>query len=387
MSMEMIYIMDRFDEVETEEVHDGYFYNVGEVIKIIILGSLCGLKNVRQIHQWAASDRVSEFLKEKFGIERVPCYDWMLCLLKIVKPESLNACFTRWVSGFMPAYEDGEENRERKNLTVSIDGKSVRSTGKMKKYEGNALHIVSAQLAELGLTFAQEAVDGKSNEIPAVQALLKELDVRGCLVTADAMHCQIKTAETILESKGDYLLCAKGNHEQTREAVERHIKDERNQDKISQAESHESNRGRDETRTAYVLPFSVLNQEKLCDEDWPKLACIGAIHRKTETNGKKTDEWRYYISSRELTAEELLHSVRMEWTVETMHWLLDVRFDEDQCRAENKNVQRNLNTLRKLSLNLLRLFKQRTQSKKAFSHIMLDCLLDPYLLIRVISEN
>ena len=385
--MEIIYIMDCFDEVETEEVHDGYFYNVGEVIKIIILGSLCGLKNVKRIHQWAASDRVSEFLKEKFGIERVPCYYWMLCLLKIVKPESLNDCFRRWVSGFMPAYEDGGENQERKNLTVSVDGKSVRSTGKMKKYEGKALHIVSAQLAELGLTFAQEAVDSKSNEIPAVQALLKELDVRGCLVTADAMNCQIKTAETILESKGDYLLCAKGNHEKTREAVEFHIRNEKNKDKINRAESHESNRGRDETRTAYVIPFSVLKQEKLCDEDWPKLACIGAIHRKIETNGKETDEWRHYISSRELTAEELLHAVRMEWTVETMHWLLDVRFDEDRCRAENKNVQRNLNTLRKLSLNLIRLFKQRTQSKKAFSHIMLDCLLEPDLLIRVISEN
>ena len=77
----------------------------------------------------------------------------------------------------------------------------------------------------------------------------------------------------------------------------------------------------------------------------------------------------------------------MEWTVEAMHWLLDVRFEEDKCRVEDKSVQRNLNMLRKLSLNLIRLFKQRTQSKKAFSHIMLDCLLDPYRLIDVIPEN
>ena len=373
--------------MEVEESHDGYFYKVSEVIKIIILGCLCGLKNVRQIHQWAVSDRVSEFLKEKFAIERIPCYYWMLCLLKIVKPESLNNCFKRWVSGFIPVYEPEAENQGRNNLTVSVDGKSVRSTGKMKKYKGSALHIVSAQLAEPGLTFAQQSVDSKSNEIPAVQALLKELDIRGCLVTADALNCQTETAKIILEGKGDYLLCAKGNHGQTMEAVRNCIEDEKNKDKVNQAETHETNHGRDETRSAYVIPFSVLNMEKLCNENWPELACIGAIHREFETNGKKADEWHYYISSRELTAEELLHAARMEWTVETMHWLLDVRFEEDKCRVEDTNVQRNLNMLRKLSLNLIRLFKERTQSKKAFSQIMLDCLLDPYHLMDLIPEN
>ena len=119
----------------------------------------------------------------------------------------------------------------------------------------------------------------------------------------------------------------------------------------------------------------------------PKLACIGAIRREFETNTKKTDEWRYYISSHELTAESPLHAARMEWSAETTRWLPDVRFEEDKCRMEDKGVQRNLNMLRKLSLNLIRLFKQRTKSKKAFSHIMLDCLLDPYHLTEVISGN
>ena len=168
--------------------------------------------------------------------------------------------------------------------------------------------------------------------------------------------------------KGDYLLCAKGNHRQTMKAIENCIQDEENKDKIEHASSHESNRGRDEKRTAYTVPFAVLNQEKLCDENWSKLACIGAIHREFETNGKKTDEWHYYISSRELTSVELLHAARMEWTVETMHWLLNVRFDEDHCRVEDKNVQRSLNMLRKLSINLIRLFKQRTESKRPFSN-------------------
>lgn len=95
-------ITEYFEEVETEEEYDGYFCSISELITISILGSICGLRNVRQIHQWASSARVSGFLKERFGIEHVPCYYWMLCLLKMIKTDSLNLCFMNWVSSFLP---------------------------------------------------------------------------------------------------------------------------------------------------------------------------------------------------------------------------------------------------------------------------------------------
>ena len=380
--MEMIYILDCFDDVETEEVHDGYFYNVAEVIRIMILGCLCGLKNVRQIHQWAASDTVSEFLREKFAIGRIPCYYWMLCLLKMVKPESLSACFTRWVSSFMPGYSPDEKQNGRKDMTVSLDGKTVRSTAKMKAY-ADPLHIVSAQLAELGLTFGQKAVDGKSNEIPAVQALLEELDVRGCVIVADALNCQAKTAQTILDGDGDYLLCVKKNQKNTRQAIENYMEDESHKEDIDVFSVTEKNRGRTEQRTAYATADAAWFPGR----KWPELACVGAIHREFETGDKKTDEWHYYISSRKLTAEELLHRVRMEWSVEAMHWILDVQFEEDNCRVEDKKVQLNLNILRKISINLTRLFKQKHCLKTPLSNIMFDCLLNPKNLLKLISGN
>lgn len=174
-------IAQYFEDVETTKEYDGYFYKVTDAITIILLGSICGLKNISQIHQWASSDRVKGFLKEKFQIEAVPCYHWLLCLMKLVKPESFNRCFTEWVSSMLP------ENRE--NLTLSLDGKTICSTGKMERYE-SPLHIVSAQVAELGITYGQQAVAGKSNEIPAVRELLEQLDVGGCLVVADALNCQ-----------------------------------------------------------------------------------------------------------------------------------------------------------------------------------------------------
>lgn len=174
-------IQKYFEELETSESYMGYYYSVQDAVTIVILGSICGLKNVCQIHQWAENERVRELLKEQFQIDQIPCYYWLLCLLKLIKPESLNRCFQNWVSAMV--------GDSMKDFTLSLDGKTVRSTEKMKKYT-SPLHIVSAQIAELGLTFAQKSVSDKSNEIPAVQELLKEVgydDLR------QAMSCAVTT--------------------------------------------------------------------------------------------------------------------------------------------------------------------------------------------------
>ena len=169
-------IVEYFDEVETKQEYKGYFCSIPEAISIVVLGSICGLRNISQIHQWAESDSVIGFLKEKFGIEHIPCYYWLLSLLKLIKPESLNKCLMKWAEAMLP--------EERRGLTVSLDGKTVRSTSKMESYD-SPLPIISAQISELGITFASKSVEGKSNEIPAVQQLIDELDIRDCLVTRD----------------------------------------------------------------------------------------------------------------------------------------------------------------------------------------------------------
>lgn len=363
-----------FEEVETTREYNGYFCSVAEAITIVILGSICGLRNVSQIHQWAASDRVSGFLKEKFAIKNVPCYYWLLRLLKLIKPESLNCCFIRWVESILPEKKDG--------LTIALDGKTIRSTGHMDSYE-NPLHIASAQISELGITFAQKNVDGKSNEIPAVQALIKQLEISGCLVVADALNCQKKTASAIIARKADYLLCAKDNQEILKKDIEDYVQDEGFQMKMERETMLEKNRNRIEKRTAFItedIGWLLGRQE------WEGLQCIGAVHTEFEVKGKKTDEWHYYISSRKLTAQELLHHARMEWSVETMHWLLDVHFAEDFCRVEDSNVQQNLNMLRKFAINQIKIYKERSTSKRAISKIMFDCLLDPSNISKIIEN-
>ena len=131
-------VVEYFEEVETRQAYKGYFCSIPEAISIVVLGSICGLRNISQIHQWAESDSVIGFLKEKFGIEHIPCYYWLLSLLKLIKAESLNKCLMKWAEAMLP--------EERKGLTVSLDGKTVRSTSKMESYD-SPLHIISAQIS------------------------------------------------------------------------------------------------------------------------------------------------------------------------------------------------------------------------------------------------
>lgn len=368
-------ITEYYEDVETEEKYDGYFCSVSEAITIVILGSICGLKNVSQIHQWASNDRVSKFLMEEFGINHVPCYYWLLCLLKMIKTESLNRCFANWVYSVMPEKAEA--------LTISLDGKTVRSTTGMTGY-AQPLHIISAQISELGLTLAQRSTDDKSNEIPAVQNLLRELNIKGHTVVADAMNCQKETAEIVIEQKADYLLCVKNNHLNLKNDIEDYVQDYDLRKTMNSFCKTEKGHGRTEKRTAFVTSDINWLEQK---SEWKKLTCIGAIHTEFESKNGKSSEWHYYISSRKFLPEELLHCARMEWSVEAMHWLLDVHFEEDWCRVEDKNVQSNLNIFRKAAINLIKLFKSKTDSKKAVSKIMLDCLLDSGNILKIVSEN
>ncbi len=371
--MEKNSIIEYFEELETEGKYDGYYYSVGEAITLVILGSICGLRNVRQIWMWTTQDRIKEFLKEKFQINRIPCYYWLLCILKMIKPESMNKCFNAWVMSMLP---------EDKSHTVSLDGKTICSTGKMQSYS-SPLHIVSAQLGEMGLTYAQRTVEGKSNEIPAVQKLLSELDISGCIIVADALNCQKETAKAVIKGKGDYLLEAKGNQPTLKKEIEDYVQDENLRNEMDTCSTKEKNRDRVETRTAYTtVDIDWLHGKS----DWENLRCIGSIHTEFETKKGKTSEWHHYICSCPLTAKELLIHARLEWSVESMHWLLDVHFGEDFCRIADRNVQQNLNMARKAALNMVKLYKKRTAKKLPLSNIMFNCLLEPNTILYVLGE-
>ena len=370
---EKLRLREYFTEVKITKKYEPYFCSVEEAISIVIIGTFCGIRNLKQIQQWANHDKTKEILRKQFGIKRIPCYYWLTQLLKIIDPKSMNECFSRWVESFLP------ENMEGK--TVSFDGKTICSTANMECYE-NPLHIVSAQIAELGLTFGQESVDGKSNEIPATQRLIKMLNIKGCMVVADALNCQKATATAIVQQGADYLLSVKDNHPNLKENIEGFIQDKQLRKTMKTATTNEKNRERIEQRTAFVSDDIEWLKPK---NEWVNLCCIGAINTKFTSKKATSNEWHYYISSKILTPQELLKHVREEWSVESMHWLLDVHFCEDDCRVQNDNIQKVLNMIRKIAINSMRYFRDKTSSKRPFSNIMLDCLIDPTFILDICS--
>lgn len=268
-------------------------------------------------------------------------------------------------------------------ITLSLDGKTIRSTNGMSCYN-SPLHIVSAQIAELGLTFGQEAVESKSNEIPAVQRLLKILNIKGFIVVADALNCQTETAKIIIEGEADYLLSVKDNQPNLKEDIEEYVQDDQLRGDMDTASTTEKNRGRIEERIAFVTN----NIDQLRGKDnWLNITSFGAINTQFSTKDGISNEWHYYISSKNLTAEELLKHARAEWRVETMHWLLDVRFEEDYCRVQDENIQKTMNIIRKIILNSISIYKTKTKSKRPVSNIMLDCLIDPLFIFNVINAQ
>ena len=331
----------------------------------MILGTLCGLTEIEEIHQWAETERTREFLREHFAINEIPTCRWLGVLLSLVDPQSLNERFTDWTAKLLPEFLN--------DLTIVFDGKTICSTGKMGEYD-KPLHILSAYLAEAGLTLSQKTVDEKSNEIPAMRELLKLINVRGCMVTADALHCQRETAETIINCGGDYLLNVKDNQETLKTDIEEYVKDEILRAEMESKTTCEKNGGRIETRTAFVSLDISWMEEHL--PKWLGLSCFGAINRRFTVKGQTSDEWHYYISSRKLTSEDLLRYARNEWSIESMHWLLDVHFCEDSSRLRDSNSNQSMNIIRKMALNFLRDYKNNTGIKLPFSRMMFACLLD-----------
>jgi len=356
-------------EVEDASDFKGYWFRISDVLSIIVCGMLCGLENMSEIYDWAMAKPVRAFLKEQIGIAEMPCKAQFYNILGRVNAEQFGKSFIKWMQY---VFQGGVAGK-----TVAIDGKTVCSTGKLTS-DGNALHIASAIVSELGLVIGSCECGTKMGEITAFRELIALLDVAGAVVVADALHCRKKSAQAVVEAGADYLLAVKDNQPNLRENIALYVQEE----ELEKAVTLEKNGGRIEKRTAYVSrDIDWLEARK----DWAKLTCIGAIHTQFEKDGHKSSNWHYYISSAALSAEDLLRHARLEWAVEAMHWLLDVHFDEDKTRVWDMDVQKSLNTLRKIALNLAKQFKSRLGLKTSISGILRRNLFDPNHLVAFLS--
>jgi disulfide oxidoreductase YuzD len=175
-------VMEEMKKAASVVKYQGYYYRLSHIIEIMILGLLCQAKTLKEIYEWATSKQVKKMLEETFKIKYIPCYSHFANLVGMIDSDELNRIFMDFFSKLVETVV---------GKTIAIDGKTVRSTGKMGHFSA-ALHIASAFVVENGITIGQLAVDEKKNEIPAVQELIRQLNIEGATIVADALNCQKK---------------------------------------------------------------------------------------------------------------------------------------------------------------------------------------------------
>jgi predicted transposase YbfD/YdcC len=347
-------------EVEAESNYEGYWYSISDALTILVCGMLCKQQRIDDIHDWAKSAPTRKFLNDQFGMERIFCRAQFYNILKCVDANKFKLSFSRWMRGVL---------QSTKGKTVAVDGKTVCGTDKLTD-DGSVLHIASALVSEFKLVIGFQECATKTGEITAFRELLELLDLTGAVVVADALHCSQNSARAVIDAKADYLFVVKDNVPALKADIELYIQNE----EVPSHQTLEKNGGRIEKRTAYASTEIEWLDGK---EKWANISCIGAIHREFEKKRKKSSEWHYYISSAPLTPEELLYHARLEWAVESMHWLLDVHYAEDKTRVWNMNVQKILNTVRKIALNMIRIFKDANYpSRVPLTSVLKENLFD-----------
>ncbi len=276
----------------------------------------------------------------------IPSHDTFRRVFMLIDPDAFEAGFTAWAGSLVAGFE-----RE----VVAIDGKTIRRSFDHGR-EQSPLHVVSAWASEQGLVLGQRCVDGKSNEITAVPELLDQLALENSIVTLDAMGCQTAIAEKILARGGDYLLTLKGNHPLAHAAVVEHFDQHcfrRGAPNRADCDAFDDTHGRLVRRRVFASTDAAALDAL---SSWPGLRTVLAVESIRSVNGapKVEAEIRYFLSSCPDAPAVLGQAIRSHWAVEnTLHWVLDVTFREDDSRVRDRTAARNLALLRKIALNIV----------------------------------
>jgi len=335
-----------------------------DILVIAVCTLLCAGETFNDMEDFghAKQDWFKTFLGLPNGI---PSHDTFNRVFAALDPKEFLDCFLRWTQSVRQAVPQE---------IVALDGKALR---RALNRDQSVKYVVSAWAESNHLVLGQLKVADKSNEITAVPALLRVLELSGCIVTIDAMGCQKKIAKEIIEADADFVLALKGNQERVHQEVKTFL-DQTVVEKaaprlpkarISKAaaglaslETVEKDHGRLETRRYYQSTeldwFADLAK-------WEGLKSVGMVEAIREVNGVRSVERRYYLSSLPLDVELFARAVRAHWGVENkVHWVLDVCFREDQSRVRTGYAAENLATLRRLALNLLKREKTKKRGIK-----------------------
>jgi len=340
-----ISIIEYFSDLPDPRVERHKEHKLLDILVIAICAVIAGCEACTQMAEYGRRKEpwLRRFLELPNGI---PSHDTFSRVLALVDPGKFQECFMRWAAALHHATG---------GKVVAIDGKTLRRS--FDRTKGlNPLHLVSAWASENHISLGQVAVDTKSNEITAIPALLELLDVSGAIVTIDAAGCQRAIVSQIRKQEADYVLALKQNQNSMYEDVAEHFEKQAAEGfanpPCSSHETHEKAHGREEHRTTRAVPVPQTLRNR---ELWRDLKSVGMVESRRSVGGREESFTRYFISSLEADAEQLAHAVRSHWGIEnSLHWVLDFTFREDESRTRKGHGAENIAALRRLAITLLK---------------------------------
>jgi len=345
MTTASLAIKSHFRKLRDPRRRHGREHRFLDIVVIAICAVIAGANTWRDIACFGKGRQV--WLKRFLALPNgIPSHDTFQRVFQRLDAKQFQTCLRGWLlalSGVLGIRH------------ISIDGKTLRCSRDATRGLG-PLHLVSAWASEHHLSLGEVAVDAKSNEITAIPQLLEMLDLHGALVTIDAMGCQRAIAERIVAGGGDYALTVKGNQDRLltdiQQVVAQVLENGREGEDYHIHEQVGRGHGRSEKRGCVVITnLKGLAQQ----EEWAKLRVVGMIYRERTMGEESSNEVCYFIGSKNARARTYAHGLRHHWSIENnLHWQLDVSFDEDHNRTVHRQATRNLATLRKAALTLLK---------------------------------
>lgn len=349
------------------------WYPIKDIMGIVFFALLSGNDEWTEIHDFAVDERktLGKYLELAHGI---PSHDTIQRVFSILRPDEVQGMLQNILLQMITAAGKGLDQYLYRNEElgcyvrdiIAADGKETRNTGKQNSKETedrrnlNELNVMST---EWGISLSTTGIDEKSNEIPELQRVMKQMDCRGCIVTADAMNTQKETAKTIVkEAKGEYCLALKGNWKKAYKEVKEYFACEEMLKKIKETEGSFLKETEETTYDIITREYYITDDIKWFEDrkDWEKLTSIG-YERKTVTKketGEVHEEERYYLCSIKPVAEMFSIAVRRHWHIENnLHWILDCVFKEDKLRSKEKNGIHNLGLIRRFVMFIIKLLK------------------------------
>ena len=336
-------LLDHFSALDDPRQPGKVLYPLPEVMLLVLCATLSGAEDFVEVRFWGREKL--DFLRTMLPFKRgIPSHDTLNDVINALDPELFSACFTAWVEGL----------REDEPDIVALDGKTSR---RARRGDAHPLHVVSAWATRQRLVLGQQAVGTKSNEIIAIPLLLERLHLVGALVTIDAMGCQTKIAQAIVDRGADYLLALKENQRSLAEEVALFF-DTAASGTAEAFETVDADHGRIETRRHWVshdVDWLITSRCAPHEPRFPGLRAIAMVEATVERAGVVSKARRLFLSSMPLDSRLLARAVRAHWGIENrLHWVLDVVFHDDLMRLRTEHGPKNMATIKHMAMNLIR---------------------------------